>query len=975
MADFYFRGKIPASKSLLNRGLIIRSYASGSLFLRGESDANDVTYLRKALGKIEDGRDFYLGDGGTTLRFFAVRVSREKGTFGLKMTERLYRRPQGALKEILAPLGVELEPGTGAYSFILKSSGWSKPLGPLRVPTADSSQFASALVLNAWDLDFPLELEFDSKMISESYFQMTVDLCRRAGMEIKLTGTGLRIPPHQKVKRQELVIEPDLSSMFSVAALAALNGESEIHQFPEDPLQPDARFVEFLTLMGVDVSVREKTLWVRRPSELKPLQVDVGSCPDLVPVLAVLCAFAPGLSILSNAPQLRHKESDRIVSTANLLRQMGVMVREREDGLEIEGNKDLAPKSFVCDPDHDHRLAMAAGLLIARGWPLQLLNPEVVTKSFPEYWSILNSGPHLLMGHRGVGKTHLLKRRTSGRLYDLDAEIESRTGQSVFDFFRDRGEEIFRQTEIAVLKDLLRNASSLDWIALGAGVRLEEIPPIGERIWVRRETDAEGRVFLDRPRLDPQSDPLSEFRERARLREKNYARFADRIYTLPEGLQSSDEIEDRILTGDLHETGGALTLLPYHRKMLPQMGAQFYELRDDLLDPDEIRSFFGKLDSQQVIYSVRKHRQIPAEILNSDCKIDWALDAFYPEKEFVREFAPRLVLSSHGNLNEALLDFRIFSQLPVHLKLSPLVESFEDLKAGHMWWNQDPERRSFLPRSAQGRWAWYRLWMKDRMKINFWREGAGSSLDQPTLWSWLASPKRPDCFAAVLGNPVHHSWTPVEHRRFFAEIQTPVWAIDIREEEWSQAFPFLTDLGMRFAAVTSPLKGLAARISLKTPLAETLSSVNTLVFDRQGGVWRGDNTDLLGLEAAVKILPEGPVAIWGGGGTLGVLGRVLPQASAFSSTGGHLRQGSTPLLGSPRAVVWAAPRGNDLKMPPSEWEPEYVLDLNYKEDSPGREYALKCRARYVSGETMFRVQAEGQRQFWRSEVELRGGNQ
>ena len=193
----------------------------------------------------------------------------------------------------------------------------------------------------------------------------------------------------------------------------------------------------------------------------------------------------------------------------------------------------------------------------------------------------------------------------------------------------------------------------------------------------------------------------------------------------------------------------------------------------------------------------------------------------------------------------------------------------------------------------------------------------------------------------------------------------------MREEEWKQAFSFLTDLGLRYAAVTSPLKGLAARSSKASIQAKELGSVNTLLWDAME--WKGENTDLEGLRAAVQGLPAGPIAIWGGGGTLGVLGKVLPEASAYSSTGGHLRQGSKPLASTPTVVVWAAPRGSDLKMPPDNWRPQVVLDLNYKEDSPGREYALRAQAEYRSGEVMFRAQAAAQREWWRKDVESRKG--
>ena len=511
-------------------------------------------------------------------------------------------------------------------------------------------------------------------------------------------------------------------------------------------------------------------------------------------------------------------------------------------------------------------------------------------------------------------------------------------------------------------------AHAQTWISLGAGLRLDEIPRVGETLWVRRESDRDGRVFIDRPRLDPGYDPLVEFRQRARLREPLYSRYADRVYTLPEGLEGEpDEIENQILRGNLSGTGGVVTLMPFHRRGIPQLGVDFYELRDDILDPDEVHNFFHKLPEEKVLYSVRRHKHIPDFVRQSKAMIDWAVDLGYPEKEFVQEFASRLVLSSHGTLKESFLDFRLYSKFNVHLKMSPPVESYEDLKNGHSWWSEDPENRSFLPRSAEGRWAWYRLWMKGRSKMNFWREGLGSSLDQPTLWHWLATPLRPEKFAAVLGSPVHHSWSPSEHRLFFKEKKMPFWAVDLREGEWHAGFPFLQELGLRFAAVTSPLKGRAFRLSQPTDLAKELGSVNTLFFDEARKIWRGHNTDLEGLAERIRDLPkgaEGPMAIWGGGGTLPVVGRVVPEAAAYSATGGHLRQGSTAFEGSPRVVIWAAPRGTDLKWPPDEWQPEVVVDLNYKEDSAGREYALRCKAAYYSGEKMFRVQALAQKKFW-----------
>lgn len=961
MAEFRFRGSLPPSKSLMNRALIVRSY-SEAFRIFGDSEAEDVMFLRKALGKIEDGKEFYLGDGGTTLRFFALRASRETGTFLLKGGERLFRRPQGALGEILSSLGVETE--WGPQGLVVRSKGWRDPGGPLLVPTGQSSQFVSSLVLNSWNLPFELVLEWKDRVVSEPYFAMTLELCREAGLEFHRGEKTLLIPAGQKPRASSYRVEPDFSSMFSLAATAAAAGEAFFESVPAASRQPDSRGFDILESMGAAVERTSGTIKVRRADPLRAVDVDLGDCPDLAPVLAVLCGFARGTSILRGASQLRFKESDRISSTALLLEKMGVTVRTREDGLEIDGDPALAPREFAFDPDDDHRLAMAAGLLIARGWAVQVTHPDVVNKSFPEYWRALRSGPHLIIGHRGTGKTSFLKRLARESVRDLDAELERENSQSVFEIMKNRGEEVFRQMEIALARRTLETASPQSWLASGAGLRLDDVQPTVDVLWLRRETDRDGRVFLDRPRLDPHTDPLAEFRERAKRREGLYGKWATREYTMPEGLWGPDALEERIVSGDLGGTGGAVTLTPRHRRSLIQLGADRYELRDDLLDSDEIRAHFGKIPEERILYSVRRSKNLPSEALDGSCWIDWGLEVGYPELEDVKTWSDRLILSSHGTLKEALLDFRLFSKHQVRLKLSPWIESFEDLKAGHLWWSQDPERRAFLPRSAEGRWAWYRLWMKGRSFLNFWREGVGSALDQPTLWHWLATPNRTETFAAVLGSPVHHSWTPVEHREFFARVGLPVWAIDVREGEWSKAFPFLEELGLRFAAVTSPLKGRAFRTSVPTPRAAELGSANTLAWHRANEEWKGDNTDLEGLREAAADLPQNSVAIWGGGGTLPVVGKVWPGASAYSSRAGHVRQGSSPLPGSPTVVVWAAPRSADLIWPPSDWKPAVVFDLNYKEDSPGREYALKVGASYRSGESMFRAQARAQREFW-----------
>jgi shikimate 5-dehydrogenase len=191
------------------------------------------------------------------------------------------------------------------------------------------------------------------------------------------------------------------------------------------------------------------------------------------------------------------------------------------------------------------------------------------------------------------------------------------------------------------------------------------------------------------------------------------------------------------------------------------------------------------------------------------------------------------------------------------------------------------------------------------------------------------------------------------------------------EKEWrSGALEFLRLLGLRWAAVTSPLKGVAFETSrCVDALSAEMNAVNTLKWNAPGAEWLGANTDIAGLKIAVdEAKPLGPVAVWGGGGTLAVIQKVIPDAQVFSSRTGENRLPDGVRAGefNPQTVVWAVGRSreNEGRFPPQSWRPRLVFDLNYADDSPGREYAFAQGCRYFSGLSMFKAQAAAQRSFW-----------
>lgn len=607
-----------------------------------------------------------------------------------------------------------------------------------------------------------------------------------------------------------------------------------------------------------------------------------------------------------------------------------------------------------------------------------------------------------LIGHRGTGKSSLLRRievyyRDQGRqvtCVDLDSEIESRLHKSISSIFSEEGEEVFRRIERGVFSDLNSETKTSHkdiYLAFGAGFDPDLIPADWHVLWVLRETDAKGRIFTDRPRLNNKVSVLEEFFERYYRRQKAYRDRANEILILDEGVEAPLVTEAAFFMNQVNDLQGAVTLLPSMFKdpesfeamiaKRTRWGVRWFELRDDLLSEEQIETAMRLLPDERTLLSFRsldRKDSTRGIVYKNGLSFDWPLE-FGP-----CPFADPRYISLHERFEsqtivEALARFPKNLPEGTQLKAALPVIDFEDLRAGHSWWNDDKETRVFLPLSKDGRWSWYRQMQATRYSLNFFREGEGSGADQPTLLQWIQRrfvERKQDSglFAAILGDPVAHSRTPLEQRDFFEEQKASIYAIRLTEDDWQHgALSFLKELGLRWAAVTSPHKERAYQTcSVHDVVSESLKAVNTLAWLESDQVWRGTNTDLEGLREAVSELGPrealGSVAVWGGGGTLNVIRSVAPEARCYSlrTMEDRDRPGVTADTASPDTLIWAVGRSHEeVNEPPDTWRPRLVIDLNYADDSPGRAFAIQCGARYVSGLSMFRHQAEGQRRFWR----------
>lgn len=389
---FSFHGPLPPSKSILIRHLLLQLYEP-RITIPISSRCADVVGMAGACAALRSTgspRVVDCGEAGLVLRLCLGFASRQGGSYVLTGSPRLIARPHALLLVSLERLGTRIEAGP---VLTLHSEGWREVAEPLPLADGSSSQFASSLILNAWDLPFALRLDVGTERVSEGYLAMSIELARRFGMDVAWESERIvRIAPGQKPQPGVCTSEADVSSAFAVAAVAAVAGRAEITNFPAHSLQPDAAFPDLLARMGVRIERSSRGLSIEGGGPLLPLDVDLGGCPDLAPVLAVLCALAEGESRLYGAPHLRGKESDRIATTAALLRALQREVVERDDGLLIRGRALAAEdreRTASFDARSDHRLVMAAAVAWRAGFPLHITGTHAVTKSFPEFLGIV----------------------------------------------------------------------------------------------------------------------------------------------------------------------------------------------------------------------------------------------------------------------------------------------------------------------------------------------------------------------------------------------------------------------------------------------------------------------------------------------------------------------------------------------------------------------------------------------------------
>lgn len=405
---------VPPSKSATHRYLNLALLAGRPLRVERPLQAEDTLLFRAALERCgwrvaESGEAWDLapaapppaavidcGNAGTLLRFLTATLTALPGDWRLDGSSRLRQRPVGPLVEALRALGAEIEYLGEEGCAPLRLRGGSLRGGRTLLRAGESSQYLSALLMASLGAGAPTEIEVAS-LTSAPYVELTLRAIAELGGRVERPAAGrFRVLPGLPglPETAAVRVEGDYSAACYPAAAAALTGGRVVLAgLAADSAQGDRGFFALLASMGAAVRFADDGVEVAGDG-LTAVDADLSAMPDQVPTLAALAPFARGTTRIHNVAHLRLKESDRLAAMAAELRRLGATVREAPAELAVAGTwADGAPPAggVEVEAHGDHRVAMSLALVGLRRPGVVVRDPQVVAKSYPAFWTDLES--------------------------------------------------------------------------------------------------------------------------------------------------------------------------------------------------------------------------------------------------------------------------------------------------------------------------------------------------------------------------------------------------------------------------------------------------------------------------------------------------------------------------------------------------------------------------------------------------------
>ncbi|NDW13662.1 3-phosphoshikimate 1-carboxyvinyltransferase [Bacteroides sp. 214] len=383
--------QLPASKSISNRALIINTLAKSKLVPENLSDCDDTRVMIKALQGHHEVIDIMAA--GTSMRFLTAYLSITPGVHTITGTTRMQQRPIHVLVNALRSMGAEIEYIKSEGFPPLRITGKALTKNEISLPGNISSQYISALLMIAPVLPNGLKLSLKGEIISRPYINLTIQLMKEFGAVVDWNSEHDILIKPVPYTPTSYVIENDWSAASYWYQLAAFAEEAEI-TLPgllPNSYQGDRRGAELFRKLGVDTSfTKDGVILTKNNSCVSRLEEDLVDIPDLAQTFVVTCALKNIPFYFSGLQSLKIKETDRIGALISELGKLGYILHQEKDSILYWNGERCEPQTTPeIKTYEDHRMAMAFAPAAMYVPQMRILEPEVVSKSYPLFWEDL----------------------------------------------------------------------------------------------------------------------------------------------------------------------------------------------------------------------------------------------------------------------------------------------------------------------------------------------------------------------------------------------------------------------------------------------------------------------------------------------------------------------------------------------------------------------------------------------------------
>ena len=388
--------KLPASKSISNRALIIHALAGGEIIPDNLSDCDDTNVIVNAFRNMPDVIDIM--GAGTAMRFMTAYLSVTPGEHTLTGTERMKHRPIEILVDALRLLGADIQYLNEKGYPPLRIKGKTLKGGALEIPGSVSSQYISALLMIAPILKNGLELTITGGIISRPYIDLTLWTMREFGAKADWTGGDTVTVQHGNYTQRPYLIENDWSAASYWYEILALSNDEEatvkLTGLMDGSKQGDSVTRYIFSLLGVKTLFdsnnqgKPTTITLKKNRRVVPrLDYDFVNSPDLAQTFVVCCCALGVPFHFKGLSSLKIKETDRIEALKIELRKLGFVIKDFNNSELIWDGERCEPTMAPIDTYEDHRMALSFAPLAMKFPEIRINNPLVVTKSYPAFWN------------------------------------------------------------------------------------------------------------------------------------------------------------------------------------------------------------------------------------------------------------------------------------------------------------------------------------------------------------------------------------------------------------------------------------------------------------------------------------------------------------------------------------------------------------------------------------------------------------